>query len=62
MNGQEEALGTTVELYVYDLTRGLSRMMSAQLLGKHLDGIWHTGIVAYGREYFFGGAGLQSCS
>lgn len=62
MNEQEEALGTIVELYIYDLTRGISRMMSGPLLGKHLDGIWHTGIVAYGREYFFGHEGLQSCS
>ena len=31
------------------------------ILGKQIDGIWHTGIVAFGREYFFGGAGIQSC-
>lgn len=29
-------------------------------VGRQLDGIWHTGIVAYGREYFFGPAGIQS--
>ena len=29
--------------------------MSPALLGKQIDGIWHTGIVAYGREYYFGG-------
>lgn len=27
--------------------------------GKQIDGIWHTGIVVYGREYFFGG-GIQA--
>lgn len=25
-----------------------------------MEGIWHTGIVAYGREYFFGPVGIQS--
>lgn len=29
--------------------------------GKELQGLWHTGIVAYGREYFFGGMGIESC-
>ena len=29
--------------------------------GKQIDGIWHTGVVAYGKEYFFGGGGIQCC-
>lgn len=29
--------------------------MSPALLGKQVDGIWHTGIVVYNREYYFGG-------
>ncbi|KAL6261941.1 hypothetical protein P5V15_007024 [Pogonomyrmex californicus] len=29
-------------------------------LSRQLNGIWHTAIVAYGREYFFGPAGIQS--
>jgi hypothetical protein len=29
-------------------------------VGRQLDGIWHTAIVAYGREYFFGPAGIHS--
>ena len=29
--------------------------------GRQIDGIWHTAIVAYGREYFFGPAGIQKC-
>jgi len=31
------------------------------LLGKQLDGIWHTGIVAYGKEFYFGGMGIENC-
>nr|CAD7407256.1 unnamed protein product [Timema cristinae] len=30
--------------------------------GRHVEGVWHTGIVAYGREYFFGMVGVQSCN
>ncbi|KAK2581785.1 hypothetical protein KPH14_002263 [Odynerus spinipes] len=55
-----EDIRTTVELYVYDLTKGMAAMMSHMLIGRHLEGVWHTGIVAYGREYFFGPAGIQS--
>eukprot|EP00960_Hanusia_phi_P034543 751148-Hanusia_phi.AAC.2 len=32
--------------------------MSQAFLGKQIDGIWHTGVVAYGKEFFFGG-GIQ---
>lgn len=55
-----EDMRTTVELYIYDLTKGMAAMMSRLLIGRQLDGIWHTAIVAYGREYFFGPAGIQS--
>ncbi|XP_031788255.1 uncharacterized protein LOC100122591 isoform X3 [Nasonia vitripennis] len=55
-----DEMGTTVELFVYDLTKGMAAMMSQMLIGRHLDGIWHTAVVAYGREYFFGPLGIQS--
>ncbi|XP_034242961.1 uncharacterized protein LOC117646237, partial [Thrips palmi] len=29
------------------------------LLGRQLDGVWHTSIVVYGREYYFGSSGVQ---
>jgi hypothetical protein len=32
--------------------------MSQAILGQRIDGIWHTGIVVFGYEYFFGG-GIQ---
>ena len=53
-----EGTPTRVQLHLYDLSQGMARAMSAQLLGKQLDGIWHTGIVAYGQEFYFGG-GIQ---
>lgn len=43
-----------VELYVYDLTQGLARQLSPALLGQQIDGVWHSAIVAWGREIFFG--------
>lgn len=65
MNLDELELDTTgegeVRLYVYDMTKGLASSLSQMVLGKHIDGIWHTGIIAYGREYFYGGAGIESC-
>ena len=29
--------------------------------GRPLDGVWHTAVVVYGREYYFGSAGIESC-
>ncbi|CAK9206079.1 unnamed protein product [Sphagnum troendelagicum] len=51
--------GVKVELYVYDLSQGMARQLSLQFLGKAIDGVWHTGVGVYGKEYFFGG-GIQS--
>jgi len=44
-----------VVLHLYDLSDGLAKTLSPWLLGKTLGGIWHTGIVVHGREYYFGG-------
>jgi hypothetical protein len=50
-----------VQLAIYDLSRGMARNLSTQFLGPQfaIDAIPHTGIVVFGREYFFGG-GIQS--
>ncbi|KAL3679209.1 hypothetical protein R1sor_022165 [Riccia sorocarpa] len=50
--------GERVVLNVYDLSQGLARQLSSSLLGKVIDGIWHTGVAVYGYEYYFGG-GIQ---
>eukprot|EP01107_Rhizomastix_libera_P009180 TRINITY_DN25255_c0_g1_i1.p1 TRINITY_DN25255_c0_g1~~TRINITY_DN25255_c0_g1_i1.p1 ORF type:complete len:482 (+),score=123.75 TRINITY_DN25255_c0_g1_i1:40-1446(+) len=46
---------STVQVHVYDISGGLAERLSQGLLGIKLDGIWHTGVVAYGREFFWGG-------
>lgn len=51
----------SVKLYVYDISKGLARQLSPVMLGKQLDGIWHTAIVVHGAEFFFGGEGIASC-
>ncbi|XP_055328540.1 uncharacterized protein LOC129581465 [Paramacrobiotus metropolitanus] len=50
-----------VKIHIYDLSKGLARMFSQMYLGKHLEGVWHTGIVVYGKEYFYGSMGIESC-
>lgn len=49
-----------VELYIYDLSKGMAAIMSSTVIGRHVEGIWHTAIVAYGREYYFGPKGIQT--
>lgn len=51
---------SSVQLYVYDLSNGMARMMSLPLTGKQIDGIWHTSIVVYGREIYYG-QGISEC-
>ncbi|RLN90015.1 hypothetical protein BBJ28_00006141 [Nothophytophthora sp. Chile5] len=36
----------------------MARQLSPALLGKTIAGIWHTGVLVFGQEYFFGG-GIQ---
>eukprot|EP00039_Didymoeca_costata_P026628 m.16258 g.16258 ORF g.16258 m.16258 type:complete len:172 (+) comp5642_c0_seq2:237-752(+) len=50
-----------VEVWVYDLSHGMMSAMSQQFLGKQLDGLWHTSVVAFGKEYFYGG-GIQKAT
>lgn len=53
-----------VQLFVYDLLgqdpTGMARGMLQQLV-PNMQGIWHTAVVVFGKEYFFGG-GIQQGS
>jgi desumoylating isopeptidase 1 len=46
--------GEPVHLYIYDLSRGLARNLSQGLIGRQIDGIWHTSVVCYGYEIYYG--------
>jgi len=52
------AEGYKVELWVFDITGGMARVLSQSLLGQQIDGVWHTSIVVYNTEYLYGG-GIQ---
>ncbi|KAI8841868.1 PPPDE putative peptidase domain-containing protein [Chytriomyces cf. hyalinus JEL632] len=43
-----------VQLYLYDLSQGMAAAMSVALTGKHIPGIWHTSVVVFGKEVYFG--------
>ena len=47
--------GNKVIVYQYDLTQGMVKMMSRGFLGKQIDGVWHTAVFVFGKEYFYGG-------
>ena len=41
-NDQQKAKGYHIQLFVYDLSGGMARMYSQQLVGKLIEGIWHS--------------------
>jgi len=55
-------MGHKVLVYIYDLSQGMARTMGPALIGRPLDGVWHTAVVVYGKEYFFGSTGIEFCS
>ncbi|KAL1515786.1 hypothetical protein AB1Y20_002402 [Prymnesium parvum] len=48
-----------VRVHVYDLSMGMAAQLSSAVLGTHIDIVPHTGVVVYGREWYFSG-GIQS--
>ena len=52
---------SVVELVLYDLSQGVAQWIPGSLLGGHkLDGIWHSGLRVFGKEFWFGGIILES--
>lgn len=42
-----------VYLRVYDLSNGLASHYSQSILGISIEGVWHTSVEVYDREYYF---------
>jgi len=47
-----------VELWLFDLSNGMAKQLSPALVGREIEGIWHTSVIVYGKEHFFGGEGI----
>lgn len=50
-----------VQLYAYDVTNGMCGQMSQEILGRCIEGVWHTSVVVFDREFFYDSSGIQSC-
>ena len=44
----------------YDLSKGIIKILSNELFGEHVEGVWHTGIRVFGMEFFYGSYGMLS--
>ena len=40
-----------VTLFVYDLSNGMARTFGPMIVGRVVEGIWHTSIVAFGNIF-----------
>ena len=38
-----------VQVYIYDLSQGMARNLGQQLIGRPIEGIWHTAVVVHGK-------------
>ena len=44
-----------VVYFVYDLTKGMAKKLSSEYLGNAIEGIYHTSVYVYDREYYYSG-------
>eukprot|EP00929_Paragymnodinium_shiwhaense_P008509 TRINITY_DN112472_c0_g1_i1.p1 TRINITY_DN112472_c0_g1~~TRINITY_DN112472_c0_g1_i1.p1 ORF type:complete len:740 (+),score=167.96 TRINITY_DN112472_c0_g1_i1:130-2349(+) len=57
MLGRKQA---PVHINIYDISDGKVQWLAPILLGRKVEGLWHTGLVIHGREYWFGGSIFES--
>lgn len=46
---------TPVELLLYDISNGASKRFSPLLFGRRFEAIYHSGLLVFGKEYWYGG-------
>jgi len=51
-----------VQIHIYDISHGMTKKFSPFFLKHQVDGMWHSGLVAFGYEYFFGKGGVRVCT
>jgi len=49
-----------VQIYLYDILSGKTKWLAPLLLCRQIEGLWHSGIVTHGKEYWFGGSIFES--
>lgn len=60
LNHMLERKKCVVRLHQYDLSAGRAWWLSPVLLCRQMEGIWHTGVVVFDREYWYGGRIFES--
>lgn len=46
---------TKVQLFIYDLSNGMAASFGHFITGSHVEAIYHTSLVAFGKEFYFSG-------
>lgn len=49
------AIWRSVDVRVYDLSQGRAALFSPLFMKRPIQGVWHSGILVFGTEYFYGG-------
>lgn len=52
--------GIKISYFLYDLSNGMAKRLSKVLIGKEIEGIWHSSLCVYGNEYYYAG-GINIC-
>ncbi|KAK2169810.1 hypothetical protein NP493_1174g00015 [Ridgeia piscesae] len=55
----------SVKVHLYDLSNGMATKLSPSLPGMgetQLTGIWHTGTVVFGQEFYYSNEGILKCT
>ena len=60
-NNKNDMNSNRVVYFIYDLSGGIVKGLSQAILGKEIEGIYHTSVCVYGKEYYYSG-GIKKSS